>query len=256
MTQLRKRLTFPCFLQKMFSYIKEKILLLSRLRLAGLVANWILILQELMGRLGCVRSGLAGVSLQGNGVQLLFPVPFPSLRGFAGSRMVHPGCPRLLSRASSGTVGSFNWLRITHLPTSCCLQLPQAGGFTECLTGHFSSDSAPGSALDLAPDLPFQRCWDARRALTIPSSREGTEWTPAQGSRYQLTQESHRNVNPEVQPHLHCFSLHRSFYSSGSNKNFNNSEVKIKFLILHLFFSQVISPWVQDLCLSLRKMTT
>lgn len=49
-------------------------------------------------------------------------------------------------------------------------------------------------------------------------------------------QESHRNVNPEVHPHLHCFSLYRSFYFSGSNKNFNNSEVKIKFLILHLFF--------------------
>lgn len=55
-----------------------------------------------MGRLVCVRSGLAGVSLQGNGVQLLFPVPFPSLRGFAGSRMVHPGCPRAAQQ-------SFQW---------------------------------------------------------------------------------------------------------------------------------------------------
>lgn len=180
---------------------------------------------------------------------------FPVWGALLGAGWCIQAAPELLSRASSGTVGSFIWLRITHLPTSCCLQLPQAGGFTECLTGHFSSDSAPGSALDLAPDLPFQRCWDARRALMIHSSREGAEWTPAQGSRYQLRQESHRNVNPEVQPHLHCFSLHRSFYSSGSNKNFNNSEVKIKFLILHLFFSQVISPWVQDLCLSLRMMT-
>lgn len=34
-----------------------------------------------MGSLDCLRSGLAGVGLQGNGVQLLFPVSFPSLRG-------------------------------------------------------------------------------------------------------------------------------------------------------------------------------
>lgn len=33
----RKKLSFPCFLQKMFSYVEERILLLSRLRLAGLL---------------------------------------------------------------------------------------------------------------------------------------------------------------------------------------------------------------------------
>lgn len=37
MTYLRDKLSFLCFLQEVFSYVMEKILLLGRLRLAGLL---------------------------------------------------------------------------------------------------------------------------------------------------------------------------------------------------------------------------
>lgn len=73
----------------------------------------------------------------------------------------------MLSRAYTEILESFI---ITHLPKSCYLQLPKAGGSTGSLVVVLN----PGLGHDLASYLSFQRwCWDPGKASFVTQcSRE------------------------------------------------------------------------------------
>lgn len=232
MTYLREQLSFPCFLQRMFSHVKEKTPLQSRLRLAGLLGLcWT---EFRFCRCSWGAWAASGLGMQvwvcrGMGSSCFFQCLFP-VWGAPGFCWEQDDASRLPQGCSAELAsGILNWLSVTHLPNSCCLSLgvsldawqeilAQIQPRVQLLIWHLTSLSK-GAGMQGGLSWPTLqgRAQDAAQPMAA-----GTYWL----------QKSDRNTNPEVYPHLCCFSLYRPFY----NKNFNNSKVKIKFLILHLFF--------------------
>lgn len=191
-----------------------------------------------MGSLGCLRSGLAGVDLQGNGLQLFSQCLFP-VWGAPGFCWEQDDAFRLAQGCSAelaiGIVGSFNWQ-----DNSSAQQLlpPAAWGWGVPL-------NAWQEILAQIQPRVQPLIWHITSLSKGAGMQGGLSWSTLQGRVLDAAQpmgagtywpqKSHRNRNPEVHPRLHCFSLYRPFNSSGSNKNLNNSKVKIKFLILPLF---------------------